>query len=377
MDRMGSSSTPMAAFTRHISSVLTFQTTKQEPQRPKHGKAEADAKSRSINKQLIALGRDEKWKDMLMLFKEQRQHFDAINYSTLMSKLGRIRQVQKDDPLLRALVYDLSEKLHTDGIAWMGNPRTLATIVHAIAKMGLGSNLSAMKIMRLVDHGETAEWLVDTGDPHSIANCVWACGKLKIQSPNLFQMLDERAQWFVDHGTPQALANCVYVCGTLGIESPNLFHMLDERAQWFVDNGNPQDIANCVWACGKLGIESPNLFQLLDQRAQWLVDNGNPQEIANCVWAHGKLGIESPNLFQLLDQRAEWLVDNGTPQNIVNCVWACGKLGIESPNLFRLLDERAEWLAENGNQQDLRDSVDACVKLGIESPNLFRLHVPS
>lgn len=110
-----------------------------------------------------------------------------------MSQLGRIRKVRKDDPLLRAFVDDLREKLHTDGIAWIGNARPLMTIVHAIAKMGLNSNSSAMTIMQLVDHGETAEWLVDTGDLQGIANCVWACGTLRIQSPNLFQMLDKRA----------------------------------------------------------------------------------------------------------------------------------------------------------------------------------------
>ena len=67
-------------------------------------------------------------------------------------------------------------------------------------KMGLNSNSSAMKIMPLVDHGETAEWLVDSGNPQEAANCIWACGKLGINSPNLFQLLDKCAQWFVDHG---------------------------------------------------------------------------------------------------------------------------------------------------------------------------------
>ena len=53
-------------------------------------------------------------------------------------------------------------------------------------------------------------------------------------------------------GNPQEVANDVWACGKLGINSPNLFRLLDEHVELLVDNRNPQDIGNCVWACGKL-----------------------------------------------------------------------------------------------------------------------------
>ena len=50
------------------------------------------------------------------------------------------------------LVNNLSEKLNTEAVAWIREAWVLASIVHAIAKKGLSSSSSAMKIMQ--------EWIV-------------------------------------------------------------------------------------------------------------------------------------------------------------------------------------------------------------------------
>jgi hypothetical protein len=78
-------------------------------------------------------------------------------------------------------------------------------------------------------------------------------------------MFDERAEWLMGKRNPQDIAYCVWACGRLGIEAPNLFRLLEQRADVLFWNGNPQDLKNCVWACGVLGLESPNLSRLLDQ----------------------------------------------------------------------------------------------------------------
>ena len=151
--------------THHISSSLIFsdQTLKPEPETKQPygggsmGEEKSDEKARSINKQIFALGRDGKWKGILTLYKEGKQHFNAVNHSIVMSQLGRIRQMRKDDPLFKTFLDDLAANFHTGGIAWIAKARTLATIVHAIAKMGLASNSSAMKIMRLADNCDTVD----------------------------------------------------------------------------------------------------------------------------------------------------------------------------------------------------------------------------
>ena len=328
----------------------------------------------AINKTIIELGKAGKWEEILSLYQEQKEYFNAVNHSTMMTQFGRIQHTQKDDPLFRDYLDDLSTMLDDRGIAWLGkDPRQLANIVHAIAKMKLEGNSSVMNIMRFMEDGKTTKWLFENGTPQNVANCIWACGSLRLESPNLFRLLDQRSKWLFQHGDSQNIANCVWACGTLGISSPNLFRLLDQRSKLLFENGNQQEITNCVWACGTLGIQSPKLFQLLDQRSEWLFEKRNPKDIANCVWACGTLGIKSPNLFQLLDQRSKWLFENGNTQDIANCVWACGTLGVESPKLFELLDHHSEWLFENGTPQAITNCVSACATLGIRSPNIFQL----
>ena len=56
----------------------------------------------------------------------------------------------------------------------------LANIVHAIAKKGLSSNSSAMKIMQLLDYDETVRWLCDhQKNPQNIANVFARVASLK------------------------------------------------------------------------------------------------------------------------------------------------------------------------------------------------------
>ena len=335
----------------------------------------SDEISRSINDQITALGRAGKWEEILILYKEQKKHFDSDNHSKVIVWMSRTPQMRKDDPMFEAFLDDLSVKLHTSGIAWIGSAHTLATILRAMAKMELNSNLSAMKVMQeLSDHCKTAEWLIESGNGRDVADSAWACGKLGIELPNLFRLLDERALWLFEHGNARDISESVWACGKLGIESPNLFRLLDERALWLFEHGSAQDVSDCVWACGKLGIESPNLFRLLDLRTELLMKDKVPEKsVARCIWACGKLEIETPNLFRLLNKFASRLFKQGNPQEIANCVWACGKLGIKSPNLFGLLDQRAEWFLDIANPQEIAICVWACGKLEIKSPNLFRL----
>ena len=336
----------------------------------------AKGKAISINKDIIALAKAGKWKEMLTLYQEQKEDFNTVNYSTMMSKFWRIRQMRTNDPSFHRFLDELSATLNERGIAWLGtSSRELSTIVHAIAKMKLSlkGNSSAMNIFKFMEDAKTVQWLFDCNNAQHVSNCVWACGTLGLKSPNLFRLLDQRGELLFDNGAPQNVAICIWACGTLGIESPHLFQLLDQRGEWLFENGVSQDVANCVAACAKLGIKLPNLFQLIDQRSEWLFENGDTQNISNCVWACGKVKMESPNLFRLLDQRSAWLFDSGNSQEVAMCVWACGTLGVKSPNLFRLLDQRSEWLIQNKNTQDMSNSVWACATLGIQSPNLFRL----
>jgi hypothetical protein len=42
------------------------------------------------NKQILALGRNRKWREIISLYQEESAHYNNINYATTMSQLGKI-----------------------------------------------------------------------------------------------------------------------------------------------------------------------------------------------------------------------------------------------------------------------------------------------
>ena len=180
---------------------------KTEQQRQKQEKEKSDKKKEiEISKRITALAKEQKWKEILQLYRDRKDSFTAVCHSTLISQLRRIRSHKKEDPLFLAYLEDLSGILRSRGVMWM-DARSVATIVHGIAAMGLQSNQSAMQIVALIDKGNNPEWLFDTGNLQEVANCVWACGRLGIQSPNVFRLLDRNAERLFETGNSQNVAN--------------------------------------------------------------------------------------------------------------------------------------------------------------------------
>lgn len=245
-------------------------------------------KEKNINEAILALGKADKWKEILCLYHENEEDFTALNYETVMSQLGRIRSVhhQRDDPrvqeyaktsataatatsirrtlpgaafvnerdaeafmsqvtynqqvsdeerefdedlmngpLFEVFYTDLSSKLALHRTPWMG-ARAVASILHDIAKLDLVDNQSTETIFSLFEDDKTAALLFENNDPQDIVNCAWACASLEIESPNLFRLLDQNAEWLLENGNQQQLSNCAWACGVLGVQAPNLSRLL-------------------------------------------------------------------------------------------------------------------------------------------------------
>ena len=249
----------------------------------KKEKLERD-KAFKLNKEIVQLGRDQEWKRLLSLYQKQKENFNNINYATTMSQLAHSRSIRKDDPLLKAFLDDLSKQFDVHVFAWM-DTQGMANIAHAIGKMHLSGNDSAIRIVRRLEDDHNAKLLFENGTPQEVANCVWACATLGIKSPNLFGELERSATWLVENGNSQAIANCVWACATLGIKSPNLFGELERNATWLVKNGTPQAIANCVWACATLEIESPKLLSEIEKNADWLLAKSESHGVSQLACA--------------------------------------------------------------------------------------------
>jgi hypothetical protein len=253
------------------------------------------------NKMILKLGRNRQWKEMLLIHEKEKEGFNNLNYATMMSQLGRIRFVDRRDPLFKEFLDDLGNQVEVRGLRWL-EAKGVANIMHAIAKMQLRNHITSRILFSQVENH--AEWLVKEGNPQDIADTVLACAKLGVEWPKLFLQVENHAERLVKECTPHAIATTVWACAKLGVESPKLFLQVENHAERLVKEGKPQDIANTVWACAKLGVESPKLFLQVENHAERLVKEGNPQAIANTVWACATLGVESPNLSLQVKRRS-------------------------------------------------------------------------
>jgi len=327
-----------------------------------------------LNKQILDLGRQQNWNEILLFYKQERKHFNNVNFATTMSQLGRIRNVNRMDQLFISFLDDLANQLEERGLEAMG-VRQIANIVHAIGKMHL-KNACTRRIIMYVARPDNANWLVTTAakesGTQSVASIAWAFAKLGIKSSGFFSELEmNHSKWLVKEGNPQAIANTVWAYATLDIESPRILAEVDRHAEKIVNEGYPQAVANTAWACAKLGTESPNLFSAIDNRAEWLIREGNPQAVANIVWACATLGIVLPKLFDEVENNSAKIVANGAPQAITNIAWACGRLGVKIPRFFAEIDKHAQRIVKEGNAIDIANTAWASATLGINVPKLF------
>ena len=323
----------------------------------------------AINQRLVELGQKKQWRQLLEVAEEEQASLNKVNYATIMNQLGRIRSFDRSDSRFLSFLQALATRIEEQGLPWI-QARQASNIVHAIGKMQL-RNPSTKSILNWISTPQTAEIFVKEGNPHDIANVVWACATLSFEARNLFAEIELRSKWFVEEGTPQAVANMAWACATLGFEAPNLFSVIESQSKWLVEEGDPQAVSNVALACAKLGYESPKLFAEIERRSQLLVKGGTPQAVSNTAWACAKLDFQIPNLFAEIEHRSKWLVEEGKPQEVANTAWACATLGFDAPTLFAEIESRSRWLVKQGNPQVVANTAWACATLGLESPKLF------
>ena len=264
----------------------------------------------AINKQLVELGREKDWKGLLELAAKEQSKFDNVNCATVMSQLGRIRSLDKANPLFLAYLEALAKRIEERGLPWI-KAREAANIIHAIGKMELNNNESATKILDWISKTDTAAEFVDKGDPQNVANVAWAFATLGFHAPHLFAEIDRRSKWLVEEGDTQSVANTAWACATLAFEAPKLFDEIDRHSQWLVKEGDPQAVANVILACATLGFDAPCLLACIEGQSKQLVEAWNPQDFSNTAWAFAKLGSEAPMFFAEIDRRSNWLVKKG------------------------------------------------------------------
>ena len=161
--------------------------------------------SRGINANIVDLGKQHKWKDLLQVYEKEKLKFNNVNYSTIMSQLARIRSLDTQDATLLELVGDLPQKLkHFDA-------RCMATTANSLAKMRIPKHKRYLTVNFFAELDMVSDILFEKQDCRYIALAVHASAKAKTPAPNLFANLDRNADWFLLNGNPQYISNSVWL----------------------------------------------------------------------------------------------------------------------------------------------------------------------
>lgn len=336
----------------------------------------------------------------------QRQHpyFNAINYSTAMNQLTKIRTVNRHHPALEMLMETLRTHLLEHQGEW--TIRVQVTVLHAIAKMRVDfpaaqevANLILQNAALIVEDGspisvsltawsvatmnldcpllftsidQHASHLVMNGNTQCISNTAWACAKSRAACTMYFRAVDQEAERLVADGVLQAISITMWAFASLQIECPKLIKAFGVKAEKMATEGSPQNVANTAWAFATMGIDCPVLFQAIQRNPDCVITDGHPQAISNTAWAFATLKCGGTSFWRAVDDRASHLVTNGTAQDIANTLWAFASQRLQAPSLCRLIEDHADAILSRGDIQHISNIVWSFATLGVACPNLCR-----
>jgi hypothetical protein len=143
-----------------------------------------------------------------------------------------------------------------------GDVRSIAGIMHGIAKLGLLKVSIDHNSNEFIPHNSNE--VIPSNIPNNIPNNVAAIAK----------SVENNSEWIVEFGEPQEISLTAWSFATLGIPASKLFQNIDQRSTVIVVYGTPQNIANTAWACATLGISCPKLFKNIEEQTILLVENG-------------------------------------------------------------------------------------------------------
>jgi ABC-type uncharacterized transport system auxiliary subunit len=344
--------------------TVTGTKTKSQKQSPK------DA-AKKINSRIMSCVKngDGDWAKVLELHQSQREAFNAINYSTAMNRLAKMKNVRRQDPRMESFLNGVTLHLQAHPMEW--TVRNKVTVLHSVAKMRLDLP-AAQKLVRLIL--QDAGLIVEAGSPQTISMTAWASATMGIASPHLFKAIDRNPDCVVaPHASPQAIANTAWAFATLKADGTAFFRAVENHTSRLVQQGIPQHIAMTAWAFATMGIASPQLFKAIDKDPTCVIaPHSTPQAIANTAWASATLGIACPQLFKAIDRNHDCVVTQGDSQAIANTAWAFATLQADGTAFFRAVENHISLLVQQGTPQAIANTAWAFAKMGIASPQLFK-----
>ncbi|KAJ1450646.1 hypothetical protein M885DRAFT_42822 [Pelagophyceae sp. CCMP2097] len=260
-----------------------------------------DERAIALNKELITL---ETPQELLTLFDESQQFYDAVNLATSLHRLGamnsgKLRPTEWLGPQTALLLQDLvdaaAKSITSDEAKWP--PRLIANACWGVAKMGRVKSSALFGAVAVAAPCKIAEF-----KPQELANTVWAFAKVGSKSPALFDAVSAESVRQIGAFKAQELANTVWAFAKSGYEAAALFEAVAAEAPRQIGAFKPQELTNLVWSFSKAtfhGVQAPGIFESVSKEAVRKINTFGPSDLANIVWVYAKAppGIEAPELF--------------------------------------------------------------------------------
>lgn len=324
---------------------------------------------RALNREIIDNSYD--WHTLLTVFERRGNHFDAVNWSTFMNRLGKNKKkdimVLKNDQRYKDAIICLTDYFARSSMNGM-SVQAVANITHALAKLEEHVRI----ILDALE--EESEWFISVGKPQEISNVAWAYASLGNPAPKFFNLIDKNAPKIMANGNPQVFSNISWACATLNIPAPNFFNLIERNATKIVSDARVQEISNIAWAFATLTFQAPNFFCVIEKNAQYFISKAKPQEISNTAWAFAKFSIKAPKFFTLINIYAEQIINDAIIQNISNIAWAFATLNdVPGPNLFNYIERHPTIIINDTRPQHIANIAYSYATLNIRAPRLFRM----
>lgn len=360
------------------------------PRPRQHPLSSATPAQLSLNKSLtsVPLSAASAPADLLSLHRSHGRLFNAVNYATLISRLGRAAAMGRAKagkagrpppasisahPSFPPMLASLTR--HLEGSLPLFSPRAVANIVHGLAKLRV---LHPPLLAAVVGSEASALHFSRGAAPQALSNLCLGLAHLGYAPARAFLLgvVSPLAGRLLggEGATTQAAANTAWAYARLGARCPDMFGAIAEAAPKLLPGATPQELANLAWAYATLGIPAPGLFRAIDGLSGRVVREGEVHAVSTLLWAFATAGHPEAEAFGHAADPAFFprVAREMTAQNLSNLAWAYAAAGRRSPALFDAIGRRASDVAAGGAQAT-SNTAWAFARLGAPGARLLAI----
>jgi len=100
----------------------------------------------ALNKRIIALGNEQKWRDIIRLYHKDKRELNMVNIATIYNQLSKIKFVIQQDPDFVRFLDETINQVKSRRIEEVG-ARHFANILHAVAKLRLSNRAYSLGLI--------------------------------------------------------------------------------------------------------------------------------------------------------------------------------------------------------------------------------------